>query len=157
MSEFVRIAGRNEKAGATLFQSLHVERSARCDDDFSGDLRLGYETIAVVGVDCRIDPGIERGEFFRRFIEEQPVDVVARSVNARHRLFDEANDRFASIRRNRVAAAFRPPTATEILLAAIRWAEARSTEILRRLASIRRAEARRSIEILHGLGQIRNG
>jgi len=92
MSELIRIAGRNEEAGAAVFQAIHVDGSAGRDDDLFCDLRLGDESVAIIDVDCRIDPRVERFEIAGRLVEKEPVDVLARAMDACHRLLDETDD-----------------------------------------------------------------
>jgi len=43
MSQFVRVAGRNEQSNPAVFQPFHIDRNPRRHHDFSNDLRLGHD------------------------------------------------------------------------------------------------------------------
>src|SRR2546427_2781090 len=98
MSQFVRIARRNEQSAAALFETLQIDRTARRHHDFSSNLRFSDESIEIVFIDRGIDPRIELCEVRGWIIEQQPVDVLSSAMETRHRLLDQRDDRASAKR-----------------------------------------------------------
>src|SRR5436853_7283286 len=88
MSQFVRIAWRDEETRSSFLTTLCMERRSRPDHHHIRRHRLGHESVVVVILYGGIDPHVDRGDVVRRRrrTEDTPRDVVAKAVNARHRL-----------------------------------------------------------------------
>src|ERR1044071_3032430 len=100
MSELVRIARRNEKSRASLFEPQRIDFCPRRDDRQFADDRFRDESIEIAFAHCRIDPHADTREILRRriAIEQMPRDVITKSLDARQRLLHHRLNFLASKR-----------------------------------------------------------